>query len=110
MLLDLIPNCLISRVRSKQPVKAGFDDTSPGRGARSAPRSEGAEHGWNQGRHLGQRGRLLDYTICRDEVEFEIGGQSGFDLLATEAGLAKLVAKATEALHELRELRVRGEQ
>ncbi|MEU6270426.1 hypothetical protein [Saccharopolyspora shandongensis] len=52
----------------------------------------------------------ISYTVCQDEVEFEIGGQSGFDLFTTEAGLAKLVAKATDALRELRELRAQEEQ
>lgn len=52
----------------------------------------------------------ISYTVCHDEVEFEIGGQSGFDLFATEAGLQNLVTKATDALQELRDLRAREEQ
>ena len=44
----------------------------------------------------------ISYTVFHDEVEFEIGGRSGFDLFASEAGLEKLVAAGSQALCEMR--------
>ncbi|MGH3621420.1 MAG: hypothetical protein ACRDQ5_06465 [Sciscionella sp.] len=43
----------------------------------------------------------IDYHLCGDQVEFELGGQHGFDLLITEEGLHKLITTASEALAEL---------
>ncbi len=52
----------------------------------------------------------IHYNVCRDEVEFEIGGQgSGAELVATETGLATLIDRGTAALTELRTARDRNE-
>lgn len=44
----------------------------------------------------------IEYHWFGDEVEFRLGGISGFELHASEDGLRHLVAKGTEALASLK--------
>jgi hypothetical protein len=44
----------------------------------------------------------IEYTLCGETVEFNIGGfEGGFQLDATKLGLAKLIQATTAALREL---------
>jgi hypothetical protein len=46
----------------------------------------------------------IRYDVCGEVVEFDLGLRRGeFQLVATEHGLAKLIAKGSEALQALRD-------
>jgi hypothetical protein len=44
----------------------------------------------------------VSYTVSEDEVELSLGGRNGFQLIASERGLATLAETCANALAELR--------
>ncbi|MBP2324621.1 hypothetical protein JOF56_005006 [Kibdelosporangium banguiense] len=50
----------------------------------------------------------IEYRVTGDEVEFSFGGRmNGFDILATERGLDRLLTAGNEALREMRSAAVK---